>query len=328
MEPASRFPPIPNGWFAVAFSDELRRGDVRPLRAFGRDLVLFRTASGQPAVLDAYCAHLGAHLAKGGRVVNESIECPFHRWRYDAGGQCREIPYARRIPPRACVRGWSCAEANGFVLVYHHAEEAPPASPPAVFEHVESPGWTPMRRWEYELRSHPQELAENVADLAHFVAVHYTATSDPELRVEGGCFSTAVNARLMVRERPLPITTRISMTCHGLGQITVNLRMPLANVTILSYSTPVEGERIHVRQRYFAEVGRGPAAAARWLVSQAVCTEAVAQVRQDQPIWANKVYRAVPRLCEEDRLLGAFRKWAKQFYVAGPVTSAASVAEE
>src|SRR5277367_7101993 len=101
MEPASRFPPIPNGWFAVATSDELRRGEVRPLRAFGRDLVMFRTASGQPAVLDAHCAHLGAHLGKGGRVVNETIECPFHRWRYDAGGQCNEIPYARRIPPRA-----------------------------------------------------------------------------------------------------------------------------------------------------------------------------------------------------------------------------------
>ena len=38
--------PIPFGWYSLAYSDELQRGDVKPLRYFGRDLVLFRTESG------------------------------------------------------------------------------------------------------------------------------------------------------------------------------------------------------------------------------------------------------------------------------------------
>ena len=54
--------PIPNGWFAVAFSKDLVDGEVERVRAFGEDLVLFRTRSGRAAVLDAYCPHLGAHL--------------------------------------------------------------------------------------------------------------------------------------------------------------------------------------------------------------------------------------------------------------------------
>ena len=37
--------PIPNGWFAVAFSDEIAAGELRAVHYFGRDLVLFRGES-------------------------------------------------------------------------------------------------------------------------------------------------------------------------------------------------------------------------------------------------------------------------------------------
>ena len=44
----SRFPfPLPNGWFQVAYSDELAPGGVVPLHYFGRELVLFRTEGGR-----------------------------------------------------------------------------------------------------------------------------------------------------------------------------------------------------------------------------------------------------------------------------------------
>ena len=75
--------PIPNGWFAVAWSRELHAGDVRPIHYFGEDLVLFRTRSGQARVLDAFCPHLGAHLGYGGRVMGETVRCPFHGWQFD-----------------------------------------------------------------------------------------------------------------------------------------------------------------------------------------------------------------------------------------------------
>ena len=85
-------PGIPNGWFAVAFSRDLQVGEVKRIRYFERELVLFRTREGHPKVLDAYCSHLGAHLAEGGRVIGETIRCPFHAWQYDGSGQCVSIP--------------------------------------------------------------------------------------------------------------------------------------------------------------------------------------------------------------------------------------------
>ena len=65
--------PIPNGWFAVAWSRELVAGEATRIRYFDHEMVLFRTRSGAAKVLDAYCAHLGAHLGEGGRVMGESI---------------------------------------------------------------------------------------------------------------------------------------------------------------------------------------------------------------------------------------------------------------
>ena len=37
-------------------------------------------------------------------------------------------------------------------------------------------------------------------------------------------------------------------------------------------------------------------------------------VKQDLPIWQNKVHRKKPLLCEADGHLAEFRKWVKQFY--------------
>ena len=59
--------PIPNGWFAIAWSKDLVPGDVQRARYFDEELVLFRTRSGRPASSTAIARHLGAHLAEGGR---------------------------------------------------------------------------------------------------------------------------------------------------------------------------------------------------------------------------------------------------------------------
>ncbi|WP_331250583.1 Rieske 2Fe-2S domain-containing protein, partial [Mycobacterium colombiense] len=46
---------FPTGWFIVAFGTDLAPGQVRRAHYFGEELVLFRTASGQVHVMEAYC---------------------------------------------------------------------------------------------------------------------------------------------------------------------------------------------------------------------------------------------------------------------------------
>ena len=71
------FTGIPSGWFAVASSTELKPGTVLARRYFGQELILYRTASGEARLTEAYCPHLGAHLATG-TVEGENLRCPFH----------------------------------------------------------------------------------------------------------------------------------------------------------------------------------------------------------------------------------------------------------
>ena len=98
------FPAYPNGWFRVAYADELAVGQVQALHYFGRDLVAFRDEDGEAFVLDAHCPHLGAHLGVGGKVEGKGIRCPFHAWHWDGQGRCIDIPYAKRVPPAARTR--------------------------------------------------------------------------------------------------------------------------------------------------------------------------------------------------------------------------------
>src|SRR6476660_8218491 len=100
-------PAFPNGWFGLCYGDEVPAGGVKSVHALGRDLVAFRGEDGRVHVLDAYCVHLGAHLGHGGTVVGNTIRCPFHGWCYEgATGRCVEVPYAKKVPPKAAVRTW------------------------------------------------------------------------------------------------------------------------------------------------------------------------------------------------------------------------------
>src|SRR3989338_7788419 len=70
--PASTvLPPFPNSWFRMCRSEDLPIGAVKTVRAFARDLVVFRGEDGKAAVVDAFCPHLGAHLGIGGKVVGQ-----------------------------------------------------------------------------------------------------------------------------------------------------------------------------------------------------------------------------------------------------------------
>ena len=66
------------GWYVVASSEEIKPGTVVGRRYFERELAIFRTRAGVLRVIDAYCPHMGAHLAKVGRVDGEKLVCGFH----------------------------------------------------------------------------------------------------------------------------------------------------------------------------------------------------------------------------------------------------------
>ena len=56
---------IPNQWYAVLSSSEVKRGRPAGVTRFGRRLVFWRDEDGNVACLDGTCCHRGADLAAG-----------------------------------------------------------------------------------------------------------------------------------------------------------------------------------------------------------------------------------------------------------------------
>jgi len=175
--PSSRFPfPTPFGWFQVAFPGDLAPGEVTALEYWNRDLVLWRDEAGDFHLQDAFCPHLGAHLAYGGTVHRDQLQCPFHGWRFDGGGACTNIPYSQRTNRKATLRAYPVVVRNGFVLAWYHPFDEAPLWEIPVIPEIGDLAWSDFTSSSYVIRTIPQEMNENGVDPAHFQFVHGTDT--------------------------------------------------------------------------------------------------------------------------------------------------------
>jgi len=307
----SRFPfPIPFGWYPVAYSEDIAAGQLVPLRYFGSELVALRGESGEIAVLDAHCPHLGAHLGHGGRVEGERVRCPFHGWAFDLLGACVEVPYARRVPPNARLRSWPALERNGWVMVWYHPEgEAPHFDLPELPEYG-APGWTPYHRENIAVATCNQEIIENVADRAHFHYVHHTVDVPQTIFEMDG---PRLRAKQVTRLRTPrgDVDGGIESIYHGLGFGAVRFT-GICEALMLIGITPVELEQLDVRFAFTLDGSSG--ASPERGIGKAIIGDIFKQFVEDIPIWENKRYRAQPPLCDGDGPIPRYREWAAQFY--------------
>jgi nitrite reductase/ring-hydroxylating ferredoxin subunit len=306
--------PIPNGWFAVAWSKDLVAGEVKRARYFGQELALFRTRDGRMQALDAYCPHLGAHLAEGGRVVGETIRCPFHGWQFDGAGKCVAIPYCERVPNAARVRSWHVAERNRMVFLWHHAEGAPPSWEVPEMSELADPEWTEPRYLELEVPVHMQDMAENNCDPVHFFYVHGNTKIPPSTvtYAEEGRLMR-VTSRHATDNAMGAFEIDLDRDTWGLGLAAVRMRgIPSAGLLMFSSTSPVDSS--HTYSRWLFTVSKNLAD----LAGEDFIEGLSRGVLEDMRIWKNKIHRAHPVLCEGDTYLIEFRKWARQFYSKPP----------
>jgi 3-ketosteroid 9alpha-monooxygenase subunit A len=313
----SRFPfGMPIGWYPVAWSFEVKAGEVAKRRYFGRELVVFRGESGKVSVLDAYCPHLGAHLGVGGKVEGDAIRCPFHAWKFSGEGECLDIPYAKRIPSSARAQAYASNEIGGMIWAWYHPEDAAPSFDPPEIPEFGEKDWTPeWRHYEWEIRTHPQEVAENSVDWPHLHEVHMMDPPDEAaVRFEGHeiLWSAATTKRVSTLEDAAD-EIRIVGRNAGLGSSYVKYS-GMGDSVIVMGMTPIDDEMMHMR---FGVIGKQSGESNdEWSkFFEAYADDMAVATEQDFPIWENKVYRDRPRLCDGDGPVRDYRKWASQFYV-------------
>lgn len=322
MPQVERFPmSIPFGWFGVGYSDELAVGDVRSVRYFGRDLVLFRNEQGEAGLLDAYCPHLGAHLGHGGTVEGNSLRCPFHAWAFRPDGFCSSIPYAKAFPPRAkrgpLTQAYPVSEKAGVVWAWYHPDNIAPTFDVIDYPEFTDPKMAAPTRREWRFASNPQEIAENGVDVAHFAYVHMMdAVPEGETDYDGVRRRSTAHGHRTIQMptgemKQLPYSVETVQT--GAGQKFTRLS-GLVELSLLVIATPVEADDVELRF-CFTHPKVEPGSMEEKAVEAAIANTCGQKgVEGDIPIWANKIHRARPFLCDGDGPILRFRRYFEQFY--------------
>jgi phenylpropionate dioxygenase-like ring-hydroxylating dioxygenase large terminal subunit len=175
-EPRSGY--IPDAWFVACRSHALKR---QPLAVTLQNtpVVLFRDASNAARAFTDRCPHRNAPLSLG-RVVDGSLQCAYHGWRFSHDGQCLEVPGLVDGPAALksrCAETWATFEGDGFIWVYSTANVAP-SGEPFRFPHLTTPGYSTVYR-SYSVEASLYAVVENTLDVPHTAYLH------------GGLFRTA-----------------------------------------------------------------------------------------------------------------------------------------
>ncbi|GAA3383431.1 Rieske 2Fe-2S domain-containing protein [Cryptosporangium minutisporangium] len=328
--PPTRFA---RGWHCLGLAEEFADGKPHAVEAFGTKLVVFADSAGDLHVLNAFCPHMGGDLSRG-EVKGDALACPFHDWRWSGSGRCANIPYARRVPPRARTKTWQTLVRNAQLYVWNDPQGNPP--PPEVtipeIEGIGTDAWTEFT-WN-RLRidgSNCREIVDNVVDMAHFFYIHYAfpvyfknifeghiatqymnSKSRPDVRMGTNYGNDAVNRSEASYYGPSYMINYLENDLPDgqvLKTVLINCHYPITPTSfVLQYGVSVrkpdgmsDAQVEGVARSFTAGVEKG--------------------FLQDVEIWKNKTKIDNPLLCEEDGPVYQLRRWYEQFYVdAGDVT--------
>lgn len=314
---------FPRGWFMIAEATELQDKPLA-LRFFANDFVLYRGESGRVVLMDAYCPHMRVHLAKntssyivrdGKQIEGDSIRCPAHGWRYNAEGQCDDIPYSTHsIPKSACIKTYPVIERAGCIWMWHDTENGAPDYDLPPFEEWDTPGWVPWRIDHLgTLPIHPQEIVDNMTDFAHFIPVH--GSQDIEY-FENEFRDHVIIQRFGAGHRTLVDTqgvleTDTWYTGPGILQSRMSGQHP---ALMIICNTPIEDGLVQVWHAVMVKTSDGPATEEDLAIARGYQDTALAAFSQDFELWAHKQPATSILQILDDGPFHKERIWYKQFY--------------
>ena len=156
------------GWYWLLPSKKLKRGQVKAVSLLGKDLAVYRTVTGMVVAMDAYCPHMGAHLAEG-KVEGESLRCFFHNWQFSSDGQCLEVPCLGKSLAVKTIT-WPVQEAYGLIWLWTGSK--PNHSLPIPPELADKKIATTLGKF-FIKACHPNVVMINAIDAHHFNTVHH-----------------------------------------------------------------------------------------------------------------------------------------------------------
>jgi phenylpropionate dioxygenase-like ring-hydroxylating dioxygenase large terminal subunit len=179
-------------WYPMAVADFLDPSRPHALQLLGQDIVLWRDGTEKWQCFVDACPHRLAPLSEGRVEPDGTLLCAYHAWRFDAEGNCTNIPQAKDLQtaqkhqtnPKSCAIAYPTLECQGLIWVWpeagSQAQLDSQQQAPRLIPELEAKSDRVLKLF-WNIRDLPYGwdfFIENVADPAHVPVSHHGIVGD------------------------------------------------------------------------------------------------------------------------------------------------------
>ena len=264
---------VADAWYFVALSRDVAPAGLKRYEIMGEPVLIGRTRAGAVYGMRDICPHRAAPLSAGKLVEKpgegETIECPYHGWRFRPDGVCAAIPSlvedqafeANRIK----VRSYPVRESQGMVFVWMASDARNPSEPdhePPVFPGVVGSGPKLVEWMEFD--SHIDHAVVGLMDPAHGPYVHqqWWWRSEHSMHEKAKAFAPVDFGWAMVRHAPSS-NSRLYKILGGAPATEITFRLPgyrwehiqvgEKQVLALTCLTPISDTKTRITQIFWSD---------------------------------------------------------------------------
>ena len=260
-------------WYFAGLGSDVKTGALIRRVIAGEPITFGRKRDGTVFALRDICPHRAAPLSAG-RIINDSVECPYHGWRFGTtDGACQEIPALTEDQAmdttRIKVRSFPARENGGLLWVYIAADKRfseklsgpPPIDPPT----FALSGRKPVIDDTLTLNCHVDHAVIGLMDPAHGPYVHaqWWWRSAKSMHAKSKAFEPRTRGFAMAAHSPSsnslaykllggkPVT-EIQFQLPGIRTETIKV----GDKTLLSFTavTPIDEDHTEIRQLFFSNM--------------------------------------------------------------------------
>jgi phenylpropionate dioxygenase-like ring-hydroxylating dioxygenase large terminal subunit len=156
-------------WYVAATCDEITESPLGR-RLLGKDVVLWRGASGGVTAFENRCAHRAFPLSHS-TVDGDRLVCGYHGCTYDTDGKCVYTPTQPHVPTGMRVRVFPVLEQPPFVWIWLGQPAAATGSQPPHMPWINDPEWSTFAS-SWQVGANYMMVHEHYLDFSYAPILH------------------------------------------------------------------------------------------------------------------------------------------------------------
>ncbi len=234
-----------NAWYMAGLARNIRRGQMQHKVLLGEPVMIGRMRDGALFALRDICPHRGVPLSAGRVLPENTVECPYHGWRFRKDGVCSLIPSTvdgqeNIEASKIRVRNYPVREQDGLIWIYFAANEreAPKSEPPRVGVPNATPRWSESQTFRCGI----DHAVIGLMDPAHAPYVHGRWWWRVTPKMKEKRYAPLANGFVMMRHAP----TKPAYKLLGGSEVTTEITFELPSIRFENIRGRIFGKQIDV----------------------------------------------------------------------------------